>query len=225
MRLSVIVPTFLMSQSVADLWARNRARLLEVASVPTELIVVDNGSAYPPAEITVAWPKNRGIAPAWNEGRRHATGAVVAFVTCTTQVDPGWDAKLCAVAESGRFIAMPFTDGAQPYGIGVTGWCWAIRRALADEVGEFDETFVPAQYEDTDFFHRAIYQHQIELVNVAGATVTRPGGGGLTTRSGPFAERWFWLHFANRCRYGWKHNVDPNDVPPFWKQPLRTVSA
>jgi GT2 family glycosyltransferase len=139
-------------------------------------------------------------------------------------VEPGWDANLVAVATSGRFIAMPYTNGAKPYGLGISGWCFVLTTALANEIGRFDETFVPVQYEDTDFFHRAIYDHGVELVNVPSAHVTRASGR-QSFQGAPWANRANLLHMANRFRYAWKHNLDPNDVPPFWKTPLRDVEA
>jgi hypothetical protein len=221
--LSVIVPIYAMQPRIADLWQANLDTLHRVSGMDTEVIVIDNGSACPPAYATVTWAENRGVAPAWNEGRRQAQGDVLAFVTSTTTVTPGWDVALAAVARSGRLIAMPYTNETKPYRLGVTGWCWVITRALADEVGPFDETFVPAQYEDTDFFHRAIYTHGIELVNVPTAQVCRTAGR-QSSDAAPWAARFNWLHAANRYRYAWKHGVDPSQNPPFWVTPLRDVT-
>ena len=223
MTLSVIVPTYLMSEAIRNQWHTYRARMEAVATVPTEWLPVDNGSQYPPDHAVTYWPENRGVAPAWNEGVRHATGDLLAFVTCTTQVEPGWDANLCAVAQSGRVIAMPYTNGQKGMeGIGVTGWCWVIRRDLWDEVGPFDETFVPVQYEDTDFFMRA-HNVGIEMVNVPTAQVTRTRRRG-TWANGGFDQKAYAIHMANRWRFFWKHGVDVNDIPPFWKTPLRDVT-
>lgn len=223
--LSIIVPRYAMTQEAADLWEANRAQIIKVAEVPFELVVIDNGSTIQGAS-TISWPTNRGVAPAWNEGRRQALGDVLAFVTQTTRVEPGWDANLVKVAQSGRYIAMPFTGGQKPYGLGITGWCFVLTTKLADEIGPFDETFVPVQFEDTEFFHRAIYQHGVELVNVNGANVTR-GGSRQSMKGVPdFSQRRMNLiHLANRYRYAWKYDLDPNDVPPFWKTPLRTVES
>ena len=220
--LSVIVPTYCMTPETRDLAQDNLARICDVATVEYELVVVDNASTFPPTFVRARFPENYGVAPAWNEGRRWANGDVLAFVTCTTRVEPGWDAKLVAVATSGRYIAMPYTNGEKPYGLGITGWCFVVTRALADEIGPFDETFVPVQYEDTDWFHRAIYQHGVELVNVPGANVTRAAGK-QTLATAPWGKRQNLIHMANRFRYAWKHDLDPNDVPPFWKTTLRDV--
>jgi hypothetical protein len=252
MRLAVIVPRYAMTPEVAEVTEANLRRIKEVAQIPTTLVVIDNGSKIPLnpdlrkdravvgsknviVDVYVEWPENRGVAPAWNEGRWQSAGAwqktkrplpdVFAFVTSTTTVEPGWDTRLCQVAMSGRYIAMPFTNGEKPYnGLGITGWCWAISRELADEVGLFDETFVPVQYEDTDFFHRAIYDHGVELVNVAGANVRRTTGR-QSVAGAPWGNRFNLIHMANRFRYAWKHNLDPNDTPPFWKSPLRTIEV
>ena len=213
-----------MTETHAQQWATHRAALEAYTAEPYELIVVDNGSTYPPAQTTTAWLANRGIAPAWNEGRRHARGDVLCFLTATTEVTPGWSEPLVVVARRGRYITMPYTNGIKAYGgLGVTGWCWVLTRELADEIGPFDETFVPIQYEDTDFYHRAIYEHGVELVNVPASNVRRHPGP-KSYQSWP-QERINWIHWANRFRYGFKHGVDPQDIPPFWKQPLRDVEV
>lgn len=223
--LSIIVPVYSMRPEVRDLWQRNLNTIFRVAQMDTEVVSVDNGSTCPPTPpATVTWPTNKGVAPAWNEGVRRANGDVLAFVTSTTAVEAGWDTALAAVARSGRYIAMPYTNGTKPYGIGVTGWCWAVRRNLWEAVGPFDETFVPVQYEDTDFFMRATRDHGIELVNVPAARVTRAARRQTWHGTG-FDEKAKAIHMANRWRFAWKHGVPVEDVPPFWKTPLRDVEV
>lgn len=223
--LSVIVPRYANNQRVADETDANlRVLRLPPQREVLEIIVVDNGSsvtaAHVPCDVLVAFPTNKGVAPAWNEGRRQAHGDVLCFVTSSTLVNPASLYELASVARRDRVIAMPFDAARRTAGHpGVTGWCWAITTALFDEIGGLDETFVPAQYEDTDFFHRAI-DLGVELVNVAEASCVHESRAHTNND-----ERFQWLHMANRFRYGWKHGVDPRDMPPFWKQPLRVVNA
>jgi hypothetical protein len=218
--LSVIVPVWNVTPELAQMAHANIERIWDTAEVPLEVIVVDNGSPHRrPLRTSAAtlWPTNRGIAPAWNEGRRLAHGDVFAFVTTTTHVEPGWDRPLYDAALMGH-IAFPLTGGSKPYGLGISGWCWAVSRSVAEQVGPFDETFVPAWYEDTDFFKRALLSG-VQLVSVPAANVTRTGSRQVVTAC-PWAARKDLLFMANRLRYHWKHGGDPNEPPDFWRAPL-----
>jgi GT2 family glycosyltransferase len=144
-----------------------------------------------------------------------AMGDVLAFVNNDCWVTPGWDTALVACARAGH-LAFPHTDeGAGPRMSegNVCGWCFAMTPETFAKVGPFDETFVPAQYEDTDFFHRA-HALGIPLTPVPAAVVQHTRWT-TTGRAWPEA-RHNWLHLANRYRYGWKHNVDPGEVPAFY---------
>jgi GT2 family glycosyltransferase len=225
--LTVVIPRYAMKAHVAQQADDHLATLIDVAQLPTQIIVVDNGSTHPMrdalrASVTlIAWPTNRGIAPAWNEGMAHAGGQLLAFVTTTTRVTPGWDTALASACHE-RVIAMPYTNGEKAYGVGVTGWCFMLRRELAREIGSFDETFVPCFYEDTSWFHDAI-DKGVELVNVPAANVLKTTKH-ATVAEAPWGGRMSWLFYANRLRYSWKHNVDPYDTPRFWQRPLRDVA-
>jgi glycosyltransferase involved in cell wall biosynthesis len=219
--LSIIMPVWSVTPELATLAYANLQAIRDVAYVPTEVIVVDNGSPHslPLHNVSSAtyWQTNKGIAPAWNEGRRLAHGDVLAFVTSTTHVEEGWDKPLYDAALAGH-IAFPLTNGAKPYGLGISGWCWTISKANADRVGEFDETFVPAWYEDTDFFRRAL-DLGIQLMSVSASNVTRAAGRQVVTAA-PWAARSDLLFMSNRLRYHWKHGGDPNVAPDFWQKPL-----
>ncbi len=198
-------------------------RTLEIAravrQVPTEFLVIDNGSPYPsdwPAQVH-RWPENKGVAPAWNMGAEMAIADVLCFLNNDCEVTPGWDTALVACAKAGH-VAFPFTDEgdgpAMSFG-NVTGWCFVMTDETFQKVGPFDESFVPAQYEDTDWFHRA-HDLGIPLTPVPAAVVKHRRK--ITTGAAWGAERYDWLHLANRFRYGWKHNVNPIEPPPFYSR-------
>lgn len=219
--LSIIMPVWAFTPALAELTARTTTRLREVAALPTELIVVDNGSSCWDAGIAYdalhRFTDNRGIAPAYNAGLRKAQGEVVAFVSNDCLVEPGWDTALVGCARAGRYLAFPWTNGTKSDGIGITAWCFVLARALANEVGGFDESFVPAWYEDTEFFHR-LWQTGTRFWSVPAARVQHQR---LTTTGQAWdAARVQWLHLAHRYRYAWKHGVPPDQAPPFWRQPL-----
>ncbi len=216
--LSVVVAVWDQTPERAADTTRCLDQVWTVASVPTEVIVVNNASAHrtdPPyrASVLVNWPTNRGIAPAWNEGARLARGDTLCFLNSDCWVEPGWDKPLIEAAQAGH-IAFPLTNGEKNDGVGVAGWCFALSRATFQRVGEFDETFIPAWYEDSDYYQRAC-RLDIQLVNCPGSHVRHQRRG-----SAQHLRRPDLLFLANRLRFAWKHDLNPNEPPPFWRQPL-----
>lgn len=221
MMLSVVMPIYNLNPDLARMTQRNLGRMWDARTVPLEVIGVENGS---PCEVEAAvstwihWPQNRGIAPAWNAGLAQAHGDVIAFVTTSTAVEPGWDKALRDAARSGA-IAFPLTDegdGPRKHrdGTGVAGWCWAMSRETAERIGPFDESFSPAWYEDTDYFYRAT-QLGIPLVSVPAAVVKHARSSTTSKLS-----NWPLLFMSQRLRFAWKHGLDPDAPPPFWRTPL-----
>jgi len=192
------------------------------------ITVIDNGSQIPWKERSgvnyFPWTENKGVAPAWNEGwKRNPQADFYCWLNSDCMVTPGWAYPLVVAAEQMPVIAMPYTNGVKSDGFGIVGWCFLTSRQTAEKIGYFDETFAPAQYEDTDWFHRAIYEHHIALVNLPSSNVIHDRQKGGTKTLPNFETRWNYLHWSNRFRYAWKHGVDPNDIPPFWKSPLPDV--
>jgi GT2 family glycosyltransferase len=224
--LALIVPAYIPDEPTLAIAHRCLLSMLthQDTRFQTVIRVVDDGSPYSvQCRDDIRYSehgRNRGIAVAWNTGWKAEPDAdFYAWVNVDCEVTPGWAFPLVAAVEALDCIAMPYTNGVKSEGIGITGWCFVASRETAERIGPFDETFVPARYEDTDWFHRAIYQHKIPLVNVPTANVIheRMMGG---TKAMPRME---WLHLAMRFRYGWKHNVDPQLPPPFWRAPLPEV--
>jgi GT2 family glycosyltransferase/glycosyltransferase involved in cell wall biosynthesis len=76
-----------------------------------------------------------------------------------------------------------------------------VERALWERIGGFDESFVPAYYEDTDFCfavraagYRVIYQPQAVVTHLEGVSHGTDTGAGMkshqVTNQGRFAEKW-----------------------------------
>lgn len=197
-------------------------RIREVAAMPTEIIVIDNGSPHvqPLAADVYRYDQNRGVSIAWNAGISLARADVIAVLNSDCLVEPGWDVALYEAATDARRIAFPYTDHVDGQGFrrpdqaGTAGWCFMMTRAVHGEIGTFDEQFSPAFGEDTDYWHRA-WQLGIELTPVPGARVTherRTTGG-----TDPHID---WLLQAHRYKYGWKHGVDPLRAPPYYHRPV-----
>jgi glycosyltransferase involved in cell wall biosynthesis len=217
-QLSVTVPVWSRTPELADMARRTIERVWEVARVPTEVVVVDNGS---PVETPLAarvhrYAENRGVSVGWNTGIRLSSAPVIAVLNSDCLVEPGWDEALLAAATDGRRIAFPYTDHCDGQGFtrpdqaGTAGWCFALARELYDEIGPFDEWFSPAFCEDTDYWHRA-WKLGVELSPVPAARVVHA----RRTSSHPEADR---LLKAHRYKYGWKHGVDPDRAPPYYNR-------
>ena len=76
--LSITIPVWSRTPELADMAQRTIERIWEVAQVPTEVVVVDNGS---PLELPLAGegpplPENRGVSTGWNTGIRLSTAPV-----------------------------------------------------------------------------------------------------------------------------------------------------
>jgi glycosyltransferase involved in cell wall biosynthesis len=217
--LSVVFPVWNTTDELAGMSARDLDRVWQVAQVELEVILIENGSTVRLPYRTsrsIEFDENRGVSVAWNAGAAAAQGEVICFLNSDVWVEPGWDAALCQASLDGRRIAFAYTDhdderGPRPADTaGLAGWCFALSRTTWDEIGQFDESFSPAFFEETDYFHRA-WQLGIELTPVPKAVVRHARR--TTAKHQPRME---WLFQAHRLKYGWKHGVDPKAPPPFY---------
>jgi GT2 family glycosyltransferase len=219
-QLSVTIPVWSRTPELADVASETIERVWEVARVPTEVVVVDNGS---PIEVRLParvyrYPENRGVSVGWNTGIRLSSAPVVAVLNSDCRVESGWDEGLLDAAIDGRRIAFPYTDHCDGRGFtrpdqaGTAGWCFVLTKQLYAEIGPFDEWFSPAFCEDTDYWHRA-WQAGVELSPVPAARVVHA----RRTSSLPEADQ---LLQALRYNYGWKHGVDPDRAPPYFQREI-----
>ena len=217
-RLSVIVPVWSRTPELAEMAVRTLERVWEVARLPTEVIVIDNGSPVerPLPGVVHRFSENRGVAAAWNTGIQLARAPVIAVLNSDCMVEPGWDEALYEAVTTGRRIAFPYTDHCdgegfrQPDQAGTAGWCFMLTREVLEEIGVFDERFSPAYGEDTDYWHRA-WELGIDLSPVPAARVTHARRSSVNED-----DRAEMLLLAHRYKYGWKHGVDPLAAPPYY---------
>ncbi len=99
---SAIIPTW----NRADLLTSILKNLKAQTRPPDQIVVVDNGStditqlvAREFAVDLIAFPENRGFAPAVNEGIQHATGDWLLIVNNDVVLEPAWIERLLASAE------------------------------------------------------------------------------------------------------------------------------
>lgn len=93
--ISVVIPHLNQAEDLEACLASLQKQRLSPALF--EIIVVDNGSASPPAEIVARYPAARllhepepGPGPARNAGVRHAAGEILAFIDADCRADPDW---------------------------------------------------------------------------------------------------------------------------------------
>jgi GT2 family glycosyltransferase len=144
-------------------------------------------------------PVNLGFAGGVNVGLRAARGDLLVLLNQDCIVEPGWLTALCtglhahpefgvagctllnpdaSVNHAGAVLELPLAMGhhlteipTTPRTVDyVTGAVFAIRRATWERVGELDDGFYPAYYEETDYCFRA-RRHGFEIGYVPAARV------------------------------------------------------
>jgi GT2 family glycosyltransferase/glycosyltransferase involved in cell wall biosynthesis len=214
--LTVTMPVWNRSEETAEMVARVIDRVWEVSRMPTEVVVVDNGSPVQ-RELRARvhrFERNHGVASGWNAGIALARAPVIAVLNSDCLVEEGWDEALFEAATTGRRIAFPYTDHCDGRGFrradqaGTAGWCFMLSRATFEEIGPFDERFNPAYGEDNDYWHRA-WKLGVELTPVPDAHVIHPRRMSADARADA-------LLVGHRYLYGWKHGVEPMRPPPYF---------
>jgi GT2 family glycosyltransferase len=144
----------------------NRADLLEKSIIDlqencpdVEVVIIDNGRQSLSSMLERSGlnfklfenKTNKGVAGSWNQIARYAFGAGYSWVWLVNDdVVLGKDQheinRLCSESESP--FQKPPVIAAQP-------WCsFLLPREVWEEVGEFDEEYFPAYFEDDDYMER-----------------------------------------------------------------------
>lgn len=104
--------------------------------------------------LVVARRGNRGVAAAWNVGRGLVCGGEYGWlITCSEAIvfgDAGGRDLVDVLPE-------PSNTKVDDGWLGTQGFGWKLQahnRCLLADVGEFDENFWPAYFEDTDYLYR-----------------------------------------------------------------------
>ena len=153
---------------------------------PYELIIVDNGSTDGTRQylesksreldrsrdrlITICNETNRGVAPAWNQGLKAATGKTIGILNNDIVVTHGWHRSLLWAMDHHRVgLISPFAAGglldydlearAREFTRKNLGRLWfdydfcavVLTRRTYEAVGLFDEKFLVGGYEDQDY--------------------------------------------------------------------------
>lgn len=155
-----------------------------------ELIIIDNASTDGTKEylnelknevlyhndklVVISNSKNLGVAPAWNQGLKAATGPTIGILNNDIMVSHGWYRSLLwALEYHGLALACPFArHGELNYDLKsfAHSFCeknlsriWlgeydfsaaVMNRKTYEQIGLFDEKFLIGGYEDTDYCYR-----------------------------------------------------------------------
>lgn len=169
---SVVMPTFIRTEEHASL-VKETIENIKASSYSYELIIIDDGSILPTgflrneADTYIRHnPKNKGIAPSWNDGKNVARGEFVAIINDDIKVPYNWldsmalafDYSDCAVSlvkEAGPDVTPEQLEGECEKGFQwPSGYCFMLKKGRFFE--EFDEQFVPYNFEDIDYWERAM---------------------------------------------------------------------
>ena len=213
---SIIVPVWnrgdLTMQFLYQHWAQARGH-------DAEFVVVDNGSEDNTPRVLETWElrmegrlvilrneENRGFGPGHNQGAEAAKGNILVFLSndvaalgdyLTPLKDSVVDGALYGAELLNWDTGWNKFDGQViPY---LAGWCIAATRPTWDELGGWDERYVPCDYEDLDLSYTAM-KKGMRLVNLElplrhtfGQSARNLGGGrqAITMRNREkFMEKW-----------------------------------
>jgi len=180
MSVSVVIPVF--NQLAYTKGCLESLRAAE--GIPLEVVVVDNGSSDGTGEYLASRSglsvirngENRGCAAAWNQGVAASRAEWIVILNNDVIVSRGWVEGMLEFAEEhgidivspairegetnydieeygGRFVRR--MGGASRMGV-ADGICFMVRRRVFERIGMFDEAFRIGQFEDVDFFRRAV---------------------------------------------------------------------
>jgi len=171
-----------------------------------EIILIDNGSPVKPSKLAdykadkiIVNQENKGVAVAWNQGIRIATGEYIVILNNDTMVFDNWLPDLVGALQKADLIMATPMYG-EPFSRAVEAaqkrslWenksieesfsefrdfaCFAARKSLFETIGMFDEQFF-AYSEDLDFLRRMDQEglkyfstRKVNIFHVIGATTT-----------------------------------------------------
>lgn len=174
---SVITPVWNQSR-LTQRWLYQNWAMYHAGPADIEWIIINNGSTDDTDVVLSEWKKklgkqlkivtlaeNTGFGPANNLGAEIATGKTVAFISNDVQVLGDYITPLSVMSRYDQAMSLwgpelwdrdtgwnTFDQGTIAY---LGGWCVVISRAYWRVLCEWDERFVPCDYEDIDLSHQA----------------------------------------------------------------------
>lgn len=218
--ISIITPVWNRSD-LTDRWLfQNWSMYSEHPNI--EWIIIDNGSTDSTHRVLSGWKaamkdalkiialeENEGFGPANNIGAERATGDILAFISNDVQMlgDYITPIEILYNYSQGQTLFGPeiwendtgwntFDLGIIPY---VAGWCVIVEAALWGPLCQWDERFVPCDYEDIDLSYQVAHaggeltKLSLPLKHDSGKSAEAlPGGRLVVTMANQkrFMEKW-----------------------------------
>lgn len=170
MKLSIVVPIYILDQKLADLTFKCIESIVKYTK-DYELIIVDNkpnaiiggqssmDQFVPLADIYIANEKNVGNGEAWNQGAAVANGKYICFMDNDVEVHKKWSEPLIEILENKKNgVAFPLSKNKEDddYFERLAGFCWVVRKATFKRLGRIkSKIYGIANFEDTHFFMKA----------------------------------------------------------------------
>ena len=196
-----------------------------------KFIFIDNGSQDGTLEYLktlknttiIKNSENIGVAPAWNQGLSLSTATYKVIMNNDIMVAPGWLSNMIYTMENKNIkIACPYsTEGELPAAFPnnytpvdtvkasdrLFGFCFCVHKEAVEAIGEFDERFKMAWYEDRDYDSRA-RRLKIDPYLISGSYIHHFGSKTLQhlVSKEQYIEN-------NRVYYDEKHNKAKLNIP------------
>lgn len=177
---SVIMPV-LLRENDHQIIVEQTIESVKENSEDYEFIIVDDGSPKPTgflqdaADVFIKHDQTKGIAPSWNDGIKASKGDYIVIINDDIMMPSGWLKEMVNVLDEyeqagvvGPWFAgpdkIPGCFGPMTTALGqecsyakedhvfFPGYCFMLKRNTFLE--EFDEQFVPFNFEDTDMWWR-----------------------------------------------------------------------
>lgn len=192
-------------------------RLIQGSDI--EIIIIDNGSTDNTAMILDMWartmseqlkvitnPDNRGFGPANNQGAAMAKGDILVFISNDVEVRGNYLSIVKSRVDDLALYGAQLLDydtgwnkwsgEVIPY---LGGWCIASTRKVWDDLGGWDERYIPCDYEDVDLSLTAtekgymLGEIPLPLHHISGQSAQHLSGGRLAITLNSqklFKEKW-----------------------------------
>lgn len=151
MSISLIIPAYVLNQDLLDTTNRLLASL--ATDPPYELLLVDNGSPYPPARslpAAITLEENQGYAGGVNAGLKEATCDILVIGNNDLVFPDKWTQEVEDYFQTNHALTFRLSNDHENDHFTS---CWAISRQVYEELGPLDPTF-PNAFADTDYERR-----------------------------------------------------------------------
>ena len=156
MKISVIIPIYLIDDQVKWLTDTCINSLISYTQEDYELIIIDNNSPMEvnyECDVYVRNKQNMGNAVAWNQGLALARGDFLLLADNDVEFEPGWEKLTESTEEAIVFPATSLSEQLEPKQR-LAGFFWMMNRDTFKKLGNISEEYGLAYYEDTDYFMR-----------------------------------------------------------------------